>query len=128
MKSDGHLAIGDLTQGSTVLPCYSDGMLAGFRERGFVNNPNFGIRKKIDHLQGKAPLDFLNSPWALSNKLTQSLNVGAGDSVCNRLNGFAVPVQQQSFKINSGPVSPLTPAHWFKKVSEELAQPKIQCY
>jgi hypothetical protein len=64
----------------------------------------------------------------LSNKLTQSLNVGTGDSVCNLLNGFAVSVQQESFKINSGPMSPLTPAHWFKQISEELAQPMIQCF
>ncbi len=126
VKGYSNLAIGDLTQSPAILPSYTHGVFARFRERSFVNNPDFGIGEKINDFPSQAALDIMDRPGTLSNKLTQSLDIGARDSLRNRSDRFSVSIQQQPLQVYARPMPPLTPAHRFKKLPEEQAQPSVQ--
>ncbi len=126
VKGYSNLAIGDLTQSPAILPSYTHGVFARFWERSFVNNPGLGSGEKINDFLGQAALDIMDRPGTLSNKLTQSLDICTRDSFRNRFDGFSVSIQQQPLQVYSRPMPSLTPAHWFKKLPEEQAQPSVQ--
>ena len=115
VDGDGHLAVGLLAQGATVLALHADGMLALLGETGVVDDENaLRALEGLGHAGPVAAQDGLLVPGALIDELLQGLfgvltgqALGQGNAAGQRFDALALPVEQQSLQIDASPAGGL---------------------
>ena len=121
MQADGHLAVGDLTQGTAILPGDPHRMLAGLREARLVDDPvsrrrppGFPLHQSLQQARRR--------PGTLGDELLEAL-LAPAQARGHRLRTLTFPVQEQAAHIRPRPRAPVPPTHEAGQVLQERLQP-----
>jgi hypothetical protein len=95
----------------------------GLRKGSLVDDPDFRLTEKINHLMRQATLDFLDGPGTLSHKLTPRLHVGPFNTARHRFDRLAFPIAEQALPVDERPVSPFAAPPGFEQILKQMHQP-----
>src|SRR4030042_490027 len=102
-----HLTVRSLSQCTAVLSHHSYLGLALLGKRDLVNEPvSFGNKFSL-HLSGQRRLHLRSRPGALIHKLLQRLNVSIRKTIGHWLDGFPLPIHEETSYVFLGMLSPL---------------------
>jgi hypothetical protein len=97
-------------------------VLALLGKRHLVNEPvSFGNKFSL-HLSGQRCLHLLGRPGALIHKLLQSLSVSIRKTISDWLDGFPLPIHQETSYVFLGMLPPLCATHGQNYVNQEGLQ------
>lgn len=121
---DGHrdLAVRRLPEGPAILPGHPDRVGPLLREAGAIDEVDGLREQRIDHRMRERLLDRLPGPRTLVHELPERLHVGPREPRRHRLNGLALPIEEQASDVHLGPVPPCGAAQTDSELLEEAAE------